>query len=162
MRCARGARHHAHELCRFVAALAAPAGSGRMDCRNPGDIVPGRVISRGVAAFAAAGPNGNSRDMSSRLALGTHIVVAGGAIGRASIVVEYGACPSDGRMTHAAVKIGNYMGRAFATDRAARVMTADATAHNFVVTEVDSRIPCHGRMTRQTIVGGENVVGGLG
>ena len=84
------------------------------------------------------------------------------APGREATMIEHRACPTDRGMTNTAIKIGHNVMRTFTAHRTARVMTADAAAHHFIVIEVDCRIPRHGRMTGRTIVGSKNVVGRLG
>lgn len=162
MRGACRARDHAHELRRLVAALAGPSGGGGMDCRYPGDIVPSRVIGGRVTTLTTPRTRGNCRDMGGRLSLGAHVVVAGCAARGQAGVIEHGACPPYGRVTNAAIQVGNNVIRPLASDRAACVMTTDAAAGHFVVTEVDSRTPRHRRMAGPTVVGAENVVRGFG
>lgn len=111
-----------------MTALACPSRGGRVDRRDSGHIVPGDVVGRRVAPLAAPRPSRNGRNVIGRLSLGTHVVVAGGAICRPSGVVEYRAGPSNGRMANAAIKIGNYMVGSFTADRTARIVAADTTA----------------------------------
>src|SRR6184192_3086104 len=99
--------------------------------------------------------------MGRRDARRVNVVVTGGAAAGYPDVIEHRAAPAERRMAGVALQVGDDVRGPLALRLHAVVAGRAAAAHLGVV-EVDSRVPGDGRMAAGTLVGREDVVGGLG
>src|SRR3974377_1449604 len=101
------------------------------------------------------------RDVSRRHAGRLHAVVTHGAAIGDALMREHRARPGEGGVAGIAFEIGLDVGRALAL-RLYTVVAARAAAARLRVIEVDGRLPPDRRVAAVALVGGEDVVGGLG